>query len=892
MKITLLELENFAAIYVGLRRNRLRLDFSKLPNIITLIIGDMGSGKTTILSQLHPWSSIGTLDERNSDQLIRSEMDGIKHIVFKDTATNDEISITHKYMWNKDHHSVKSSFVFNGEELNPNGNQSSFKELVTKFMGIDQSYLRITRIGPNVSNLIDMGWGERKSYIASMIQSADIYADILAKVRQEMRTTDAMLTTLTKQLMNVTDDDVKEMNDRNEYLKKEIIHLENQITNLSNDIQSAKTECEIYLAKESADTPSKYSDKISSLIRDKDKLDSEIDELRHKLDECGDKMNLSDILTEIGKYTNRYETDKKLLHGLELQMTEYKDKYDTLISNKRNMVDTEYIKSLDASYKSILLSLEEFDRDLKDFTYKMSSSEIKNLLSDLQLLDQLMFDVFSSEPDIVKDVIKRGYSSVEFSKTQIEKLQYKLIKVKNSISNIKFIESYDVKDQLTPITDPACENCPYYRTHPNVIKSGSSTKSIEAQLREKMGEMDDINHKIDILMEYPSVYARVKKVDELFSRIKPLVQKLGALKVGDLSFILSTTSSRVWYEYDQIILELTLVDKYERRITTQNKMAEIELELNKYKQSDIASIDNKINEAEKMVSDTKAAIESMEKDIDDANKEITRYNELLDTYNHMDSISKTIDGKVKEVDELCLKIAEMNKALVVISKNVEFIDTHEVLRYNAQKQLKETMYTQNELESKLHNIEANRKEISSLQRRKWLFELIKDASSPQSGIPLIYVQLFLNDCINVTNDLISMVLDDNIELLDIDLNKPDFKIPYKKSDAIMEDVKSASQGERAAISLAISFALISKCMEMQESGMMYNILLLDEVDAPFYKDAREKFLAILAEQIRINNIEQVFLISHNNCYDGYPINIIATTDTGMDNKNIPSINLY
>lgn len=892
MKITLLELENFAAIYVGLRRNRLRLDFSKLPNIITLIIGDMGSGKTTILSQLHPWSSVGTLDERNSDQLIRSEMDGLKHIVFKDGATNDEISITHKYMWNKDHHSVKSYFTFNGEELNPNGNQSSFKELVTKFMGIDQSYLRITRIGPNVSNLIDMGWGERKSYVASMIQSADIYADILAKVRQEMRTTDAMLTTLTKQLMNVTDDDVKAMGERNEYLKKEIIHLENQITNLSNDIQSAKTESEIYLAKEGVDSPSRYSDKINSLMKDKSKIDDEIDDLRHKLDDCDLKMGLSEILTEIGKYTNRYETNKKLLHGLELQMTEYKDKLDSLISSKRNMADTDYIKSLDTSYKNILLTLEEFDNDLKNFTYKMSSSEIKNLLSDLQLLDQLMFDVFSSEQDIVKDIVKRGYSSVEFSKSQIEKLQYKLIKVKHSISNIKFIEGYDVKDQLTPIRDPGCESCPYYKTHPNVIKSGSSTKSIETQLREKMDELDDINHKIDVLMEYPTVYARMKKVSDLFARVKPIVQKLNALKVADLNFILSTTSSRVWYDYDQIILELTLVDKYERRINTQNKMAEIELELNKYKQSDIASIDTKINDAERMVADTKTAIESMETDIDKANEEIKRYNVMFDTYTHMDSISKDIDKKVKQVDELCNQISEMNKNLAIIAKNSEFIESNEAMRYNAQKQLKDTMYTQNELESKLHNIEINRKEISSLQRRKWLFELIKDASSPQSGIPLIYVQLFLNDCINVTNDLISMVLDDNIELLDIDLNKPDFKIPYKKSDAIMEDVKSASQGERAAISLAISFALISKCMEMQESGMMYNILLLDEVDAPFYKDAREKFLAILAEQIRINNIEQVFLISHNNCYDGYPINIIATTDTGMDNKNIPTINLY
>ena len=59
MKITLLELTNFAAIYVGLRRERLRLDFSKFDNIITIIVGEMGSGKTTILSQLHPWSNIG-----------------------------------------------------------------------------------------------------------------------------------------------------------------------------------------------------------------------------------------------------------------------------------------------------------------------------------------------------------------------------------------------------------------------------------------------------------------------------------------------------------------------------------------------------------------------------------------------------------------------------------------------------------------------------------------------------------------------------------------------------------------------------------------------------------------------------------------------------------------
>jgi ABC-type lipoprotein export system ATPase subunit len=70
-------------------------------------------------------------------------------------------------------------------------------------------------------------------------------------------------------------------------------------------------------------------------------------------------------------------------------------------------------------------------------------------------------------------------------------------------------------------------------------------------------------------------------------------------------------------------------------------------------------------------------------------------------------------------------------------------------------------------------------------------------------------------------------------------------------------------------------------------GNGYNILLLDEIDGALYSEDRQKFLMILAQQMKAINAEQVFLITHNNSFDGYPVNIIMTTPETIDNKETP-----
>lgn len=111
----------------------------------------------------------------------------------------------------------------------------------------------------------------------------------------------------------------------------------------------------------------------------------------------------------------------------------------------------------------------------------------------------------------------------------------------------------------------------------------------------------------------------------------------------------------------------------------------------------------------------------------------------------------------------------------------------------------------------------------------------------------------------------------------------EFNIPYTKNGNLIKDIEKASQGEKAIISLALSFALI------RQRTFRYNIMILDEVDGALYKNDRNKFIAILFKQIKAINAEQVFLISHNNTFDGYDVNIIMTTDEVVDDNPLISI---
>ena len=65
----------------------INIDFTKCNNRITLLVGRNGSGKTSLLSNIHPFPYLGTLDIRNTQELILEGKEGLKIFEFEDGDT-------------------------------------------------------------------------------------------------------------------------------------------------------------------------------------------------------------------------------------------------------------------------------------------------------------------------------------------------------------------------------------------------------------------------------------------------------------------------------------------------------------------------------------------------------------------------------------------------------------------------------------------------------------------------------------------------------------------------------------------------------------------------------------------------------------------------------------
>lgn len=155
MGIRLRELEftNFANFYTGLGVRHLHFDFTKMSNLLCVIVGKNGRGKTSLLSYMTPFAGIGNIEARDNNRLILEKEKGYKKVVIEDDE-NNLYTIQHFYTPEKESHTIKSYIALNGDELNENGNVTSFKAIVSEHLGIEPEYLKLIRIGDNVQNLI------------------------------------------------------------------------------------------------------------------------------------------------------------------------------------------------------------------------------------------------------------------------------------------------------------------------------------------------------------------------------------------------------------------------------------------------------------------------------------------------------------------------------------------------------------------------------------------------------------------------------------------------------------------------------------------------------------------------------------------------------------------
>ena len=872
MKITKAYFENLAHLETGLGKSIVTIDFSNMTNIINLLIGPMGSGKTTILGHLQPWAGFGTLDERNSDNIITPGKDGCKMLEFKDG--NDVIVVRHEWKWQKDHHSLKSYITLNGEELNKNGNISSFKELVEDILGIDQNYLRLVRIGPNVSNIITLSSTERKSYFAEMLSQTEIYLMILKSMREQSRTISAQAQLLSKKISNITEDDIANMRSEHSLLTRRIAEHENVSEDLNGKMHTLQAEINVLSSNR---TLSEYSSGIELEKRKLTKMRLDVDEIYDRIEKLEKEYGNDKTLNrELGKCDADLGNNARLLSSYEDQLQIHNNRLANLRKLRLSCSNSEHIDELRRMKEDYIHQMELMRDELSDFRCPYSSAEIKLLMSELQTASQLMSSVIEFDAGTIGTMLNGGNDILAFAKQRINELQLKLIKLQKQLNNVSFLKQYDVSDELS---NPPCGNpsgCPYYSTHPNVIKSSSTNTDMMKEYDSIHEKIDSTNKKIEGYLQYPTIYNTVKQARLAFNNVLPRIKKLGICYNDSFKAIIKNVNNRIWYDMDGLVDILDKCDKRERLSIMESSLTKINAEIEMYDANDITKINNDIAEEESEIN----AIKDSVKIIEETNRDIKKHKDELEEYLsqliNIDALKNKFQSLLRDKDDQEKVIEEMEDNLSKIEDKTEKLEKFSVKYETYVREYSELIDRDNKLVRCIDDYTSTMNELNGMMNKLNTINLIRDASTPKEGIPLIYVKMFLDDCVDTINEMVSMVFDD-IEILEFDIEH-DFAIPYRKGDHVMKDIRSASQGERAIISLALSFALMRKGISR------YNILLLDEIDGPLYSEDREKFLLILSQQIKATNAEQVFFITHNNCFEGFPVNIICTGDTVVDMK--------
>ena len=867
MKITYLRLDNFINIKAGMKKTKVEIDFSKSKNNLVLLCGPNGSGKTSLLAEMHPFANSGNMDVRGETNLIIEGKDGYKeiHILDKD----DKYIIKHHYMFSKKTKSVKSFISKNGTELNPNGNVKSFKEVVSENLGIDHELLKLMRLGSNVTSLINMKSTNRKNFATKLFSDIEVYNSFYKKVSEEYRNIRAVMKSTADKIskyniqnedefdkqITITQQEVEKYIYEKERIQKEVILLENSLKEINIEDEVPVSEKYNSLKKEI-----ESADSLLELVRDinmsKDEYELQCEKDRQQLELAlfGYRNNIEQAISIRDVYYNqKQDLEESLKRAASPERIKYLKETIKDYKNNINLLEKELNGRLRYD-RTVLLLLKDHCQKTLDYIRDL------NIYSDVDI-KKIMESIMDGD-NLLEKLEQRNLEQ----KSLYDKLNAEII----NIENMNIDVDIDLSD------DKCTKECPYKQFYLQTV-----------------GKRKNLNKYIE---ERNIVNKEILKHEELFNLFNNLV----FIKNHILSY---EHEFQIPIEYDYAhcftnyitnkpiininLLNLAIDDseKFELLEKYKNDLVgfENEYELIKASGLDVIEIENKIlnineiiNKKDEVIRNNTILRDEVEEEICNNEKQTQQMLKALE-------VKESLNDMIKQRDELQHRLDEIQELQIQKNNYINSINTnkHELIRVN---EFITTLTTRvNQL---TFNKETYSKLVTEYNALKLLFEdadAIKEALNASKGIPLIFLQVYLKNCPIMMNSLLNTIYNGELQIEGFLIDENEFRIPFVKSGIKVPDIVLASQGESSFISIVLSLSLIIQSMTK------YDIICLDELDGPLDTKNREEFIKVLYTFIDQVKSEQLFLISHNNMFDSEPIDLILTGDVDTENFKFGNI---
>lgn len=822
MKIVYIKLINFIGVNAAMGVREVEFSFDKVDKPIIQIYGKNRCGKTVLIQQLHPFSSINMNgDERSDLPLIIPNETGIKNIVYE--MNGDVYNITHTYTPTRTSHSISSSLLKNGEELNPSGGVTIFNSLIEKILGINKYIFQFILNGTQLTSFGNMSTVQRKTLLNKAL-GIDIYDKIHKMSTEDYRYTNKLITSL-----NNTKEYILAQYGSYESLCGMLSNKQNEHSMLSNEIVDIKSEMD------------KLRGAITSI--NNQNPHQELMGVNNQI------MAYNAVVSELGSYDpNLYDklVDEQMtlnssLNSLKSERTIVKKDVDMLYEKKNDINNTMMASRRAADdYNNMIRMRDDLENKICGIDVEMetqgSSSYYRSMIQLAQAINdtcteigsclnehhmKMFVDMISNGVDVSAFLIQEGSVLMDS-----EKEMSVVSRIKSMVETIngEWVES------KCPFN-----NCIHLKTHrmlQTYFKSYQSTT--ESQFTQY--DLEQIDH----------AYKNVQTIRRLLNTDVPM-ELTEHFKLTNI--LLNVEAKKVGIDVSYITYLMEEAKKNELRIQYVSQLTDINASIERMKNVIIPTdnMDEAIKDIDKKISDLVNRDNELTNMINDLSKQIDdndRQRLMLSQIKHINIADVT--RRKNQLDSLIAQLNESQTRYDQLS-----------IIYNEKCNILNNLSSELKILTDAHTQYNNTmKEIDSHVLSNDRYKVIAEATSSTKGKPVIAIRDTVNNALSLTNRLLDIMYDGEIELLDPTIDESSFTLPFRCGTHTSTDIRYGSQSESTLLSFALELSIVS--------SLTPNIYaLVDEIDAALDTEMCMSFITMLLEICATLKIEQLFLISHH-----------------------------
>jgi DNA repair exonuclease SbcCD ATPase subunit len=892
MKITRLKLVNFIGVKHGMNLDEIEINFKDRK--IVMLNGGNGSGKSTIMSQLHPFKD--SFDDRK--KVVIDGLDGLKEIDIEHDGSVYQISHTYG--------KKSQSFIKkDGVEMNENSGVRTFEEYIKNEFGLTNDYFKIGKIGSNTENFIQLTASERKTYISKFLPAIEDYLEKFNVVKEKFRIAQNDVKTVSTDLEKLEEESalkvrIDALESLLETLEEEIEKKSGEYAVLSSDIENYNSDLsKVDYAAANLDLANKTSrkkeiDEFAPVFISKYKYEK-VDTKELEEFVSTKKELLSSLAQEIAVLSAQSKSKNeelikvgnevsKLRYSLaELKVTESVEYINEKLTNAQNTVSklkqtnqNDISKIVETNQKDISVYLSKFEM-LKNFIIKyFNNFKASTLIPTSTNIEMFMKDDFTTtlqnQMDIMRKTIETKQNAISSKRGLLAQKEADFQKFDNIYkdNNITDIEELE-----------ACRSCPLakdafeYKELPEIIEE------LNKELTQMNKDLQEYITKAEIMAEIRNLY---KQFTATYEQISPRTNQVFIYFVNTYGSIVDQIKNSSLNDFTQRTTEI--IDQVNSSVYALQEISKIQSEIENLKYKKHISENNEGMKAgiEANILEKETDIQIIKDSISAISKESVEKGTLLQNETVIYNDHKEhLEGR-KERASLSTMISNLNILIADYTNKKNSIGEKQQQLIQVETSLsdfkKRKIENNNELikaRTTLINIENLKARKDSLEADYSTLKLMKDALDPNKGIPLYFIKAYLEKTKDIANELLELAFGEDFEI-NFSTSDKEFFIQVRAGENIKNDIKEASQGEIAITTISISLALIEQAIGQ------YNILALDEIDGPLDNTNRENFISILNTQIDKLGIEQVFVISHNDAFDTEEMDLILLNGHNTDQK--------